>query len=256
MRRMGSLAVLAALTVAALGGTAAVPAVAAGVKAVRVATGLDSPVGFTFTPAGRLVYLERNTGWLRFRDLGTGADQRIFRITNVNFDGERGALGVAVDPRWPDRRFVYVYVTRNTSKGLRNQILRIKVENGKKVGLRTLLSVSAGPASNHNGGRIAFGPDGKLYVVIGDNAVPSNAQDRSANLHGKILRINPDGSVPSGNPFGTRIWAYGIRNSIGFTWDRGTGRLWETENGPECNDEVNLIRKGRNYGWGPNQDCS
>ena len=256
MRRMGSLAVLAALTVAALGGTAAMPAVAAGVKAVRVATGLDSPVGFTFTPAGRLVYLERNTGWLRFRDLGTGADQRIFRITNVNFDGERGALGVAVDPGWPDRRFVYVYVTRNTSKGLRNQVLRIKVENGKKVGLRTLLSVSAGPASNHNGGRIAFGPDGKLYVVIGDNAVPSNAQDRSANLHGKILRINPDGSVPSGNPFGTRIWAYGIRNSIGFTWDRGTGRLWETENGPECNDEVNLIRKGRNYGWGPNQDCS
>jgi glucose/arabinose dehydrogenase len=175
---------------------------------------------------------------------------------NVNSDGERGALGVAVDPRWPARRFVYVFATRTTSKGLRNQVIRIKVENGRNMGLRTLLSVSAGPASNHNGGRIAFGPDGKLYVVIGENAVPSNAQDRSANLHGKILRINPDGSVPTGNPFGTRIWVYGIRNSIGFAWDRTTGRLWETDNGPDCNDEVNLIRKGRNYGWGPNADCS
>ena len=256
MRRMGSVAVLAVLTVAGLAGAGSVPAIAAGVKAVPVATGLDNPVGFTFTPAGRLVYLERNTGWLRFRTLKTGADQRIFRISNVNSDGERGALGVAVDPRWPDQRFVYVFATRNTSKGLRNQVLRIKVENGKKVGLRTLLSVSAGPASNHNGGRIAFGPDGKLYVVIGDNAVSSNAQDRSANLHGKILRINPDGSIPSTDPFGTRIWVYGIRNSIGFTWDRGTGRLWETDNGPECNDEVNLIRKGGNFGWGSNQDCS
>jgi glucose/arabinose dehydrogenase len=256
MRRMGSLAVIAALMVAALVGTGSMPAFAARVRAVPVARGLDSPVGFTFTPAGRLVYLERSTGWLRFRNLKTGADQRIFRIPNVDSAGERGALGVAVDPRWPDRRFVYVFATRNTSKGLRNQVLRIRIEDGRKVGLRTLLSASAGPASNHNGGRIAFGPDGKLYVVIGDNAVSSNAQDRSANLHGKILRIDRDGSVPAGNPFGTRIWVYGIRNSFGFTWDRSTGRLWETDNGPECNDEVNLIRKGGNHGWGPNQDCS
>ena len=115
--------------------------------------------------------------------------------------------------------------------------------------------MAAGPASNHNGGRILFGPDGKLYVVIGDNAQPSNAQDRTANLRGKILRLNPDGSIPATNPFGTRIWAYGIRNSIGFAFDPQGGHLWESENGPECNDEVNRIVRGGNHGWGPNESC-
>ena len=150
---------------------------------------------------------------------------------------------------------MYVYVTRNTADGLRNQVLRIRVENDDGVAVRRLLSVAAGPASNHNGGRILFGPDGKLYVVIGDNAQPSNAQDRTANLRGKILRLNPDGSIPATNPFGTRIWAYGIRNSIGFAFDPQSGHLWESENGPECNDEVNRIVRGGNHGWGPNESC-
>ena len=231
------------------------PAAAAGARAVPVATGLDSPVGFTFLPNGRLAYLERNTGWLRFRNLQTDADRRIYRITNVNADGERGALGVAVHPEWPQEPFVYAFATRTTAEGLRNQVLRIRVENGDATGVRVILSAAAGPASNHNGGRIAFGPDGKLYVVIGDNARPSNSQDLSTNLRGKILRINPDGSIPATNPFGTRVWAFGIRNSIGFAFDPLTGRLWEQDNGPECNDELNRIVKGGNFGWGPKQDC-
>ena len=156
-------------------------------------------------------------------------------------------------PAWPAKPFVYVFVTRNTADGLRNQVLRIKVENDDGVAVRRLLSVAAGPASNHNGGRILFGPDRKLYVVIGDNAQPANAQDRSANLRGKILRLNPDGSIPATNPFGTRIWAYGIRNSIGFAFDPQNSRLWESENGPGCNDEVNRIVRGGNHGWGPNE---
>jgi glucose/arabinose dehydrogenase len=226
-----------------------------GVRAVRVAGGLNNPVGFTFTPTGRLVYLERNTGWLRFRNLQTGADHRVYRVTAVNSDGERGALGVALHPDWPSSPFVYVYATRNTSQGLRNQILRIRVKNDQGVGVLRILSVAAGPASNHNGGRIRFGPDRKLYVVIGDNASPANAQDLSANFRGKILRLDPDGSIPSTNPFGTRIWAYGIRNSIGFAFDPRTGRLWESENGPSCNDEMNRIVRGGNHGWGPSQNC-
>jgi glucose/arabinose dehydrogenase len=254
MRRMGIIAVLVPMLVAGFGGTTG-PAVAGGVRAIRVASGLASPVGFTFAPGGRLVYLERHTGWLRFRNLQTDADVRVHRIRNVNSDGERGALGVALHPNWPAQPFVYVFVTRNTADGLRNQVLRIKVENDDGVGVRRLLSVAAGPASNHNGGRIAFGPDDKLYVVIGDNAQPSNSQDRSSNLRGKILRLNPDGSVPGTNPFGTRIWAYGIRNSIGFAFDPQRGRLWESENGPGCNDEVNRIVKGGNHGWGPNENC-
>jgi glucose/arabinose dehydrogenase len=255
MRRMGIVAALVPLLVAGLAGTTPVPAIAAtGVRAVRVANNLASPVGFTFTPRGRLVYLERNTGWLRFRNLQTGIDHRVHRVSNVNFDGERGALGVALHPGWPTQRFVYVFVTRNTSVGLRNQVLRIKVRNGR-VGVRKLLSVAAGPASNHNGGRILFGPDKRLYVVIGDNAVSANSQDRTGNLRGKILRLNPDGSIPANNPFGNRIWAYGIRNSIGFAFDPQNGRLWQSENGPTCNDEINRIGRGGNHGWGPSESC-
>ncbi len=257
MRRMGILAAMMPLLVVGLVGTAAAPAVAGtGIRAVRVAGNLASPVGFTFTPGGsRLVYLERHTGWVRFRNLQTGSDHRVYRITNVNSDGERGALGVALHPNWPDARYVYAFATRNTSAGLRNQVLRIKVEGGKGVAVRTLLSAGAGPASNHNGGRIEFGPDKKLYVVIGENAVPSNSQDLSRNLRGKILRVNPDGSIPATNPFNSRIWAYGIRNSIGLAFDPQNGRLWESENGPNCNDEMNRIVKGGNYGWGPNASC-
>jgi glucose/arabinose dehydrogenase len=253
MRRIGIRAVtLTALTVVSvLIGSG--PALA--VRAVRVAGNLNSPVGFTFSPGGRLVYVERHTGWLRFRNLQTGVDRRIHRITNVSSTGERGALGVALHPSWPQEPFVYVFATRSTRDGLRNQVLRIRVENGEGVGVRRILSAAAGPATNHNGGRIAFGPDGRLYVVIGDNAQKSNSQDLSANLRGKILRVNPDGSIPATNPFGTRIWAYGIRNSFGFAFDPIGGRLWESENGPQCNDEVNRIVRGGNHGWGPNEDC-
>jgi glucose/arabinose dehydrogenase len=256
MRRIGILVALVPLLVAGLTAVTPVPAIAGtGVKAVRVAAGLASPVGFTFTPAGKLVYLERNSGWLRFRNLQTDVDHRVHRILNVNFDGERGALGVAMHPDWPIQPFVYVFVTRNTPAGLRNQVLRIKVQNGRGVGVRRLLSVAAGPASNHNGGRILFGPDKTLYVVIGDNADSSNSQDRTSNLRGKILRMNPDGSRPATNPFGSLIWAFGIRNSIGFAFDPQNGRLWESENGPSCNDEINRIVKGANHGWGPSESC-
>jgi glucose/arabinose dehydrogenase len=255
MRRMAISAALVPLLVAGLVGTAGPAMAGTGVRAVRVAGNLASPVGFTFTPGGRLVYLERNTGWIRFRNLQTGADHRTYRISNVNFSGERGALGVALHPNWPTARYVYAFATRNTSGGLRNQVLRIKLQSGRAVAVRTILSAGAGPATNHNGGRILFGPDKKLYVVIGDNAVPSNSQDRSNNLRGKILRLNPDGSTPGTNPFGSRIWAYGIRNSIGLAFDPQNGRLWESENGPNCNDEVNRIVKGGNHGWGPNASC-
>ena len=109
-------------------------------------------------------------------------------------------------------------------------------------------------ATNHNGGRILFGPDGNLWIVTGENAEPRFSQQR-ANLRGKILRIKPDGSVPNTNPFGTRVYATGIRNSFGMAFDPETDRLWETENGPGCNDEINLIRRGGNFAWGPHQSC-
>jgi aldose sugar dehydrogenase len=248
-------------TAVVLGALLVVPTVLSGpalarVRARPVARGLNAPVGFTFAPNGSLVYLERHTGWLRFRNLRRDSDRRIYRVPNVNSDGERGALGVALHPRWPDRPFAFVFATRNTSAGVRNQVLRIRIERGRATRVRVILSSpDSATSTNHNGGRIAFGPDGKLYVVIGEDAVPANSQDRSANLRGKILRLDPNGTAARGNPFGNRIWAYGIRNSIGFAFDPFTGRLWEQDNGPTCNDEVNRVPRGANMGWGPRESC-
>ncbi|HJR97970.1 MAG TPA: PQQ-dependent sugar dehydrogenase [Actinomycetota bacterium] len=230
-----------------------------GVRAVKVAGGLNNPAAFTFTPNGTVVYLERGTGQVRFRNLKTGFDRRFFRITGVNGSGERGALGVAVHPGWPRKPFVYVYATRRAGGALRNQIVRIRERNGRGVGMTTILSTPASSSPYHNGGRILFGPDRKLYAIVGDGHSAANAQDTTKNLRGKILRLNPDGSRPRTNPVisgkRSRIFAYGIRNSFGFAFDPSNRRLWETENGPSCNDEVNLVRRGGNYAWGPHQSC-
>jgi len=230
------------------------PAVAASVKVVTVKT-LNDPAGFTFSPSGTIWYLERDTGEVRRLNLKTGKTHLFFTIPSVNSSGERGALGIALDPAWPSTRFVYVYVTRTWRGALRNQVIRIRDTSGHGTNMRVLLSSPPSASGYHNGGRILFGPDHKLYVMIGDGHTSSNAQDLTSNVQGKILRLDRDGSAAAGNPHG-RIWSFGHRNSFGFTFDPKTGRLWETENGPECNDEINLIVKGANFGWGSNENCS
>lgn len=256
--------IAAALTIALattlIAVVAAGPAAAGGgVRAVKVAGGLNGPSAFTFTPNGTIVYLERGTGEVRFRNPKTDFDRLFFRIPGVNGEGERGALGVALHPRWPQKPFVYVYVTRRADGRLRNQIVRIRDRGGEGKGFTKILTTPASSSPYHNGGRILFGPDGKLYAIVGDGHGASNAQDLTGNLRGKILRMNPDGSVPGTNPTidgrRTRIFAFGIRNSFGFTFDPEQGNLWETENGPECNDEINFVQPGDNYAWGPSQAC-
>jgi aldose sugar dehydrogenase len=232
------------------------PAVAAPtIHAREVVGNLDQPVAFTFGPGRRIWYVEKTTGEVRVHDLDTDSDRRFVRVGGVNGDGERGMLGIALHPEFPDKPFVYLYVTRSSGGGLRNQILRYRDDHGRGVDRRILLSTIASGSAAHNGGRILFGPDGMLYAIIGDATDSSNAQDLNEN-RGKILRLTPNGGAPNDNPFGDRIWAYGIRNSFGFTFDPQTDALWETENGPECNDEVNRIAGGDNYGWGPNETCS
>jgi len=258
MRRNRSLArviavlALTSTTLAALGGS---DAHAGGIAARRVVGDLQGPAAFTFLRDGRIVYLERGTGQIHILNPRTGSDGRFFTVPGVNGDGERGALGVAVSPGWPNPRALFVYVTRSTGNGLRNQIVRISRSDGH-ARMRVLLSQPASSSPYHNGGRILFGPDGMLYAIVGDGHDSSNSQDLSGNLRGKILRMTPAGGVPSDNPIaGTRVFAFGIRNSFGFTFDPRTDMLWETENGPECNDEINLIVGGGNFGWGPNEDC-
>src|SRR5262245_8509819 len=233
------------------------PAAAApAIHARKVVGNLDQPVAFTFGPGRQIWYVEKTTGEVRVHDLDTDADHRFVRVRGVNGDGERGMLGIALHPNFPNRPFVYLYVTRSADGGLRNQILRYRNDHGRGAGRTILLSTAAGGSPYHNGGRILFGPDGMLYGIVGDAHDSSNAQDLSNEERGKIVRMTPGGGVPNDNPFDDLVWAFGIRNSFGFAFDPRTDVMWETENGPECNDEVNRVVGGDNYGWGPNETCS
>ena len=215
---------------------------------------LAYPAAFTVTPGGnRILYGERFTGRIMRLNRATGTSQPFYRIPHVVTTGESGLLGLALRPNYPEDRHVWAYVSRRVSGTVTNQLLRINADGSGFTVLRKLPA-----ASHHDGGRIMFGSDGKLYVVVGDNDNPALAQNLGT-LAGKMLRLNPDGTVPANNPrAGSPIIGYGIRNSFGFTFDPRTGRLWETENGPDCNDEINLVPRMalRNFGWGPSQQCS
>lgn len=233
---------------------AAAPTARAEVTARPVLTGLDQPVGFTFGPGRTLWYVEKATGEIHVVDLATRTDRLFYRVAGVDAEGERGLLGIALHPGYPSKPWVYVFATRRAQGALHNQILRIREEDGVGVRRRRIFSAPVGSRTNHNGGRILFGPDGLLYAVVGDGADPTTSQDLTDD-RGKLLRMTPTGGVPATNPTDARWVAYGLRNSFGFAFDPRTGRLWETDNGPACNDEINLIHKGGNYGWGPTATC-
>ena len=182
MRRNGSIVhllivlALACATVVALAGTSA--NAGGGIVATRVVGGLNGPAAFTFLADGRIVYAERGTGQIHIYNPATKSNDRFFTVPGVNGDGERGALGVAVSPGWPHPRAIYVYATRSTSSGLRNQIVKVTRSNGH-ARMRVLVSQPASSSPYHNGGRILFGPDGMLYAIIGDGHDSSNSQDMS-----------------------------------------------------------------------------
>jgi glucose/arabinose dehydrogenase len=228
----------------------------ASITAKAVATGLDFPAAFAFAPSGRIYYGERLTGRIMVLDPNTGTRHPFFQITNVSSDGEQGLLGIAIPRTFPSTPFVYAYATRRVGGQLRNQIVRVKSVNGKGVSMGVVFTSNTTPGTYHDGGRIEFGPDGNLYAIVGESHSAANAQDLSVSA-GKILRMTPAGGIPKHAPLpGTRIYSYGHRNGFGFDFDPKTGWLWESENGPTCNDELNRVVGGRNYGWGPSQTCS
>jgi glucose/arabinose dehydrogenase len=169
--------------------------------------------------------------------------------------GEGGLLGLALDPQFAQNHWLYVAHTYRMGGRLLNRLVRLRDDPANSQGAldKVLLDGISG-SNNHDGGRVKFGPDGKLYWTMGDAETSSQAQDL-ASLNGKILRLNPDGSVPADNPFANSyVYSYGHRNAQGLAWQPGTGRLYATEHGPSglplcCRDEVNLIMPGRNYGW-------
>lgn len=228
------------------------------ISAQPVRTGLAFPSTFTFAPDGRIFFGERASGRIAFFDPNnTAAPTTFFTIPDVIATAEQGLLGLAFDPNFGSTHDVFAYVTRSIAGHPKNQILRI-ASNGTTGSAFTVIYEAPSGGSYHNGGRIAFGPDGLLYAVTGEIHDPANSQTLGTNNLGKLLRMTKSGGVPAaGNPIaGTLIFAYGIRNSFGFSFDPANGNLWESENGPACNDEINLIKAGANYGWGPSETCT
>jgi glucose/arabinose dehydrogenase len=219
-----------------------------------IVRGLDTPWAMDFAPDGRIFISER-PGRIRIVEHGQ-LQQESWITIEVAANGESGLLGLALDPQFANNRYVYVaYSYRSGAFTLRNRLVRLREDGktGKGVFDKTLIDGVAG-ASNHDGGRVKFGPDGKLYWTMGDAQTTRYAQD-VRSLNGKILRLNADGSVPADNPFpNSYVYSYGHRNPQGLAWQPGTGRLYATEHGPSgfqgcCRDEVNLIEPGKNYGW-------
>jgi glucose/arabinose dehydrogenase len=247
----------------------------AGFSEEPVATGLDFPVAMAFTPDGRLFFTERFSGKVRLITDSTSATPRlhsdaVYRFGPISTFFERGLLGLALDPDFQNNGYLYAYYShrgRNSKTDpYRHRLMRITVKGdrgGSPVPLLDRLpigSASESGAGNHNGGILVFGPDGKLYLSIGELAAPGNSQNLDS-FAGKILRLNPDGTAPTDNPFydskrpaapRSYVYALGLRNSFGLAFEPGPpgkARLFATENGPATNDELDIIEPGKNYGW-------
>jgi glucose/arabinose dehydrogenase len=230
-----------------------------GFSEVVVASGLSSPTAFAFAPDGR-IFICQQTGAVRVVKNGTLLSTPFTTFT-VDSVGERGLLGIAFDPNFAVNNYVYFYYTVNATPRF-NLVVRLTANGdvalaNSEVVLLQLNNLTS--ATNHNGGALHFGPDGKLYIAVGENATTSNSQTLS-NLLGKILRMNSDGTIPTDNPFfGTAtgqnrlIWALGLRNPFTFAFDQQSSRMFINDVGQNTWEEVNDGIAGANYGW-PNSE--
>jgi glucose/arabinose dehydrogenase len=234
-----------------------------GFAETQVASGLASPTAMAFAPDGRLFVAEQG-GKLRVIKNGALLPTPFLTVT-VSSNGERGLLGVTFDPSFPASPYVYVYYTA-TSPTIHNRVSRFTASGDTAAaGSETvLLDLNDLDAEIHNGGALHFGPDGKLYIAVGENGNSANAQTLG-NLLGKILRINKDGSIPTDNPFyGTTtgsnraIWALGLRNPFTFSFKPGSSRMFINDVGLSTWEEIDDGIAGSNYGWpateGPTSD--
>ncbi len=210
-----------------------------------IGTDTDVPWGLVTLPDGSILYGRRDAQDVVRLDPTTGAKKTVGKVPNVKgTDSEGGLMGLAISASFATDHWLYIMHTSPTD----NRIVRIKVENDKlDIASEEILVSGILHNKNHNGGRLRFGPDDKLYASTGDAQNGSFAQNK-AGLNGKVLRLNADGGVPRDNPFGNYVWSYGHRNPQGLAFD-SQGRLWEQEFGNAVMDETNLIVKGGNYGW-------
>jgi aldose sugar dehydrogenase len=238
---------------------AAAPAIPTGYRLETVAAGLDHPWSLTWLPDGRMLVTER-PGRLRLVSPGGALSAPIAGAPAVRAQDTGGLLDVALDPAFATNHLVYLTYLESRGLGSGIAVARARLRDDAAAPALEAFTVifRAAPAVTNAlnvGSRLAFGPDGLLYVTLGDRMTERDqAQDLGSDL-GKVVRIAPDGSIPADNPFsgqpGARpeIFSLGHRNAEGLAFEPGSGVLWEHENGAKGGDEVNVIRPGVNYGW-------
>jgi len=222
-------------------------------KIELVVSNLFVPWSIVFTDEDRMLITERN-GKLRIFRSGTLLEKPLKVFNDVSSGGEEGLMGLALDPGYKSNKFIYVSYAYDKGDRMAVKVVRFK-DNGDSLSGEKVIIDNLPAEKFHAGCRLRFGPDGKLYITTGDAGERELAQDVNS-LFGKILRINPDGTIPSDNPFPKNpVWSYGHRNPQGIDWYNGKDILYSTEHGPSGfdgpggGDEVNVIVKGGNYGW-------
>src|SRR5688572_8946917 len=223
-----------------------------------VASGLEVPWGIAFLPNGNILLTER-PGRVRLIENGRLVAEPVYTVPDVEPSGESGLMDISIHPNFSTNNYVYLaYAYRKDGK--RDKVVRYRFSGNRLVEPRTIIE-DMPAASNHAGMRARFGPDGKLYITVGDSTDWNLAQDTNS-IAGKTLRLNDDGTVPNDNPFvgrqGNRpeIFSLGHRNAQGLAWQPGSGLMFQTEHGPSGfegrgggADEVNIVERGKNYGW-------
>lgn len=223
-------------------------------KGIRtIAQNLDVPWAIDIAVDNRIFFTEKPGRLGMIHANGTLASEPVVNIHTADI-GEAGLMGLALHPNFTQNHLMYVYHTYAKNGGLYNKVLMLTEKNNKIVNSKIILDGIPASDSN-NGGRIKFGPDGKLYVSTGDSETPELAQN-TKSLAGKLLRLNDDGTIPDDNPIPeSPVYSYGHRDIQGFAWHPITKKLYASEHGPAGNDEVNIIEPGSNYGW-PIEVCN
>jgi glucose/arabinose dehydrogenase len=242
---------------------ASLPAVAADARidserqAFAVATvveGLQNPWGLAFLPDGRILVTERS-GRLRIVADGRLLPEPVRGLPEIREQGQGGLLGVALHPRFADNSFVYLAFAAPGDGGFSTEVVRGRLAGEALVDVQPIFAAQPKTGGGrHFGGRLAFAPDGTLFITLGDRGEQDRAQDL-ADHHGSLIRVNDDGTVPADNPFVDRervrpeLYTWGNRNMQGIAVHPETGAVWTHEHGPQGGDEINVMRPGINYGW-------